>query len=123
MYYIHGRVKTYQKVCHILVRVPIRHEIVERHPLVGQKTTRLQLQMQTVRIDQMQSERAEGDNEEMFYAATQAQAARTAYQDVTAEQHGGSEQTTGSDQLPLAYRDAARQYTVRQHDRESTRQP
>lgn len=95
----------------------------QAEPVLGQKTTRLQLQMQTVRIDQMQSERAEGDNEEMFYAATQAQAARTAYQDVTAEQHGGSEQTTGSDQLPLAYRDAARQYTVRQHDRESTRQP
>lgn len=95
----------------------------EAEPVLGQKTMRLRLQMQTVKIDQTQSDDADGNSEESFYAATQAQAAKTAYENIIAEQIGGSEQTTGSEQLPVAYRDAVRQYTVRQHERESASRP
>ena len=89
----------------------------EAEPVLGRKTMRLQLQMQTVKIDQPETELVDG-NEESFYAATQAQAAKTQYEDIVAEQRGGAEQSTGDARLPLAYRDAARSYTVRQHRRE-----
>ncbi len=91
----------------------------EAEPVLGQKTLRLQLQMQTVTIDQPETDGSDG-SEESFYAATQAQAARTQYQDVVAEQRGGVENSTGAEQLPLAYRDAVKEYTVRQHRRERT---
>ena len=90
----------------------------EAEPVLGQKTMRLQLQMQTVRIDQPETENVDG-SEESFYAATQAQAAKTEYANIVAEQHGGVEQNTGDEQLPLAYRDAVKDYTVRQHRREA----
>ena len=89
----------------------------EAEPVLGQKTLRLQLQMQTVTIDQLETDGNDG-SEESFYAATQAQAARTQYQDVVAEQHSGAENSTGTEQLPIAYRDAVKEYTVRQHRRE-----
>jgi len=78
---------------------------------------RLQLQMQTVKIDQPETELADG-NEETFYAATQAQAANTQYESVVASQRGGAEQSTSDARLPIAYRDAVRTYSVRQHRRE-----
>jgi hypothetical protein len=89
----------------------------EAEPVLGRKTMRLQLQMQTVKIDQAQTELSDG-SEESFYAATQAQAANTQYEDVVARQQGGSEQSTADARLPIAYRDAARAYSVRQHQRE-----
>jgi len=89
----------------------------QAEPVLGRKTMRLQLQMQTVKIDQGQTENADG-SDESFYAATQAQAARSTYEAIVAKQETGIEQSSGNAQLPLAYRDAARRYTVRQHRRE-----
>ena len=89
----------------------------EAQPVLGSKTMRLQLQMQTVKIDQPETELSDG-SEESFYAATQAQAANTQYESIVAEQRGGAEQSIGEDRLPIAYRDAARAYSVRQHRRE-----
>ncbi len=91
----------------------------EAQPVLGAKTMRLQLQMQTVKIDQPDTELSDG-SEESFYAATQAQAANTQYQTIVAEQRGGAEQGIGEERLPIAYRDAARAYSVRQHRREVT---
>ena len=90
----------------------------EAEPVLGRKTMRLQLQMQTVKIDQPETELADG-SEESFYAATQAQAANTQYEAIMAQQRGGAEQSTGDVGVPIAYRDAARSYSVRQHRRES----
>lgn len=90
----------------------------EAESVIGRKTMRLQLQMQTVKIDQPETENVDG-SEESFYAATQAQAAKMQYQDIVAEQRGGVEQNTNGEQLPLAYREAVKEYTVRQHRRES----
>ena len=56
--------------------------------------------------------------EESFYAATQAQAAKTDYETVAAVQIGGAEQVGSDQRLPLAYRDAVKRYTLRQHRRE-----
>jgi len=89
----------------------------QAEPVLGKKTLRLQLQMQTVTVDQPDTENSDG-SEESFYAATQAQAATTQYQEVVAEQRSGVEQSTSAEQLPLAYRDAVKEYTVRQHRRE-----
>lgn len=89
----------------------------EAQPVLGRKTMRLQLQMQTVKIDQPETELADG-NEETFYAATQAQAANTQYESVVASQRGGAEQSTSDARLPIVYRDAVRTYSVRQHRRE-----
>jgi hypothetical protein len=89
----------------------------EAEPVLGKKTLRLQLQMQTVTIDSPDSDDS-GGADESFYAATQAQAARTRYEDVVAEQHTGAEHSSGAGQLPLAYRDAVKEYTARQHRRE-----
>ena len=90
----------------------------EAQPVLGARTMRLQLQMQTVKIDEPDTELSEG-SEESFYAATQAQAANTQYQNIVAEQRGGAEQGIGEERLPIAYRDAARAYSVRQHRRET----
>jgi hypothetical protein len=73
--------------------------------------------MQTVKIDQPETELSDG-SEESFYAATQAQAANTRYEDIVARQRGGAEQSVGEARLPIAYRDAAKSYSVRQHRRE-----
>ena len=89
----------------------------EAEPVLGRKTLRLQLQMQTVTMDQSNADDSDG-KKESFYATTQAQAARTQYEDVVTEQHGGAEHSTGAEQLPLAYREAVKEYTVRQHRRE-----
>ncbi len=89
----------------------------EAQPVLGARTMRLQLQMQTVKIDQPETELSDG-SEESFYAATQAQAANTRYETIVAEQRGGAEQSVGEERLPIAYRDAARVYSVRQHRRE-----
>ena len=89
----------------------------EAEPVLGRKTLRLQLQMQTVKLGQPGADDGDG-NKESFYAATQAQAASTEYEDVVAEQKGGAEHDTSAEQLPLAYRDAVKEYTVRQHQRE-----
>ena len=94
----------------------------EAAPVLGRKTLRLQLQMQTVKIDQPETDSSDG-SEESFYAATQAQAARAQYQDIVAEQHSGVEQSTSDEQLPLAYRDAVKEYSVRQHRREGAERP
>ena len=89
----------------------------EAEPVLGRKTMRLQLQMQTVKIDQPDTEQSDG-SEESFYAATQAQAANTQYEDVMARQQGSAEQTGSAARLPIAYRDAVRAYAARQHRRD-----
>jgi hypothetical protein len=94
----------------------------EAAPVLGGKTLRLQLQMQTVTIDQPQTDSSDG-SDESFYAATQAQAAKAQYQDIVAGQHSGVEQSTSDEQLPLAYRGAVKEYSVRQHRREGAAQP
>lgn len=91
----------------------------EAQPVLGAKTLRLQLKMQTVTIDQKDVDISDG-SEESFYAATQAQAAGTQYEEVVAQQHEGAETDAGAQQLPLAYRDAVKEYTARQHRRERT---
>ena len=40
------------------------------------------------------------------------------YEIVTAVQSGGTEQISGKERLPLAYRDAVKRYTLRQHRRD-----
>jgi hypothetical protein len=89
----------------------------EAEPVFGRKTMRLRMQLQTVKIDSVEPEGGDG-TEESFYAATQAQAAKTEYETVTAAQSGGTEQITGRERLPLAYRDAVKRYTLRQHRRD-----
>lgn len=89
----------------------------EAKPVFGRKTMRLRMQLQTVKIESVEPEDGDG-TEESFYAATQAQAAKTEYETVTAVQSGGTEQITGKERLPLAYRDAVKRYTLRQHRRD-----
>ena len=89
----------------------------EAEPVFGRKTMRLRMQLQTVKIDSVEPEGGDG-TEESFYAATQAQAAKTEYETVTGAQSGGTEQITGRERLPLAYRDAVKRYTLRQHRRD-----
>jgi len=89
----------------------------EAKPVLGRKTVRLRMQLQTVKIDSVEPEDGDG-TEESFYAATQAQAAKTEYEIVTAAQAGGAEQVTGKAGMPLAYRDAVKRYTLRQHRRD-----
>ena len=89
----------------------------QAEPVLGRKTVRLRMQLQTVKIDSTEPEVRDGA-EESFYAATQAQAAKTDYETVTAVQPGGAEQITGKERLPLAYRDAVKRYTLRQHRRD-----
>lgn len=89
----------------------------EAKPVLGRKTVRLRMQLQTVKIDSVDPEDRDG-TEESFYAATQAQAAKTDYEIVTAVQSGGTEQISGKERLPLAYRDAVKRYTLRQHRRD-----
>jgi hypothetical protein len=86
-------------------------------PVPGQKTQRLAVQLQTVKVEQRDDDERNGA-EEAFYAATQAQSSKLEYEAVTARSRRGSEQATGSEHMPLAYRDSARQYTLSQHQRE-----
>ncbi len=89
----------------------------QAEPVLGRKTERLRMQLQTVKIESAETEDRDGA-EESFYAATQAQAAKTEYEIVTAVQSGGAEQIAGNERLPLAYRDAVKRYTLLQHRRD-----
>ncbi len=89
----------------------------QAEPVLGRKTVRLRMQLQTVKIESTEPDVRDGA-EESFYAATQAQAAKTDYETVIAVQTGGAEQITGKKRLPLAYRDAVKRYTLRQHRRD-----
>jgi len=89
----------------------------QAEPVLGRKTMRLRMQLQTVKIESVETEDRDGA-EESFYAATQAQAAKTNYEIVTAAHSGAAEQVTANARLPLAYRDAVTRYTLRQHRRD-----
>ena len=89
-------------------------------PVLGRKTTRLSVQLQSIKMEQMEpDDRDAADGSlESFYAATQAQAAKSEYEKVMAVQTGSIEQTSGKQRLPLAYRDAVKRYTLNQHRRD-----
>ena len=89
----------------------------QAEPVLGSKTVRLRVQMQTVAIESAETEDRDGA-EASFHAATQAQAAKTDYETLAAVQIGGAEQVGSDQRLPLAYRDAVKRYTLRQHRRE-----
>jgi len=86
----------------------------ESEPVLGRKTQRLQAQLHRLKVDSA----PEGDQpgtEESLYAATRAQSAGLRYEAVAARPHGGAEGLASSARTPLAYRDAAKRYTLEQH--------
>jgi hypothetical protein len=89
----------------------------DSEPVLGKKTQRLAVQLQTVKVEQNPDEDPNGA-EDAFYAATQAQASKLEYQAVTAHRRYGAEQSAARDRMPMAYRDAVKQYVLGQHRKE-----
>jgi hypothetical protein len=88
----------------------------EADPVLGKKTHRLAVQLQTVKVEQAADEDRNGA-EDAFYAATQAQASKLDYDAVTAKPRYTAEQSADRERMPLAYREAVKQYMVGQHKR------
>jgi len=79
--------------------------------VMGPHTMRLAAQLKQVKIEGNHPRGSDaGDVADMAYAATRAQQAQSAYQEV--RQHAGyvSESATGGDRVPLAYRGAVKEY-------------
>jgi hypothetical protein len=86
----------------------------EAEPVLGRKTQRLQAQLQRIKVEPSPGEDRSGA-EESLYAATRAQSARAGYQSVAARAHQEAEGRASGERMPLAYRDAAKRYTLEQH--------
>ena len=78
------------------------------------------MQLQAVKVEQSAEEDPNGA-EEAFYAATQAQASKLDYEAVTGRQRYAAEQGAPRERMPLAYRDAVKQYMLGQHAKEKQR--
>jgi len=88
----------------------------ESEPVLGEKTLRLQAQLQRVKVEPTPDEDNRSD-EDALYAATRAQAAKTGYEAVTAGPRPSEETAVSSEAIPLAYRDAVKRYTLEQHSK------
>ena len=91
----------------------------ESEPVLGQKTLRLEAQLQKVKVESDVSEDQPG-SEEALYAQTRAQAAKVGYEAVAAQPRQGAEAVVGGDGTPLAYRDAVKHYMLEQHAKEAS---
>jgi len=89
----------------------------ESDPVLGKKTQRLDVQLQTVKVEQSADDARNGA-EDAFYAATQAQASKLEYENVTARSRQRMEREASGERTPMAYRDAVRQYMLDQHRKE-----
>jgi hypothetical protein len=89
----------------------------EADPVLGKKTRRLAVPLQTIKVEQADDEDRSG-TEDAFYAATQAQASKLDYEAVKPNRRASSEQSVESRRMPMAYRDAVKQYMLEQHRRE-----
>jgi hypothetical protein len=92
----------------------------EGDPVLGRKTQRLDVQLQTVKVEQSADDDRNGA-EDAFYAATQAQASKLEYENVTARSRQRMEHDASGERTPMAYRDAVRQYMLEQHRREGVK--
>jgi len=92
----------------------------EADPVLGKKTQRLAVPLQTIKVEQSDDEDRSGA-EDAFYAATQAQASKLDYESAQASRRASSEQSVDASRMPMAYREAVKQYTLEQHRREKAR--
>ena len=83
-------------------------------PVLGERTERLIAQ-----VEKMSGERNEDskqqETEEEFYAATQRQASQLEYESITAQWRAQREGVVSPGGTPLSYREAVKQYFLRQH--------
>ncbi len=98
----------------------------EGDQVLGRKTERLAVQLRTVRLPRADdAARDDPDDpagtEESFYAATRAQAARTAFASVGAVSRSTAEAAQAGSTAPLEFRDAVKRYTLARHRREPVR--
>lgn len=92
----------------------------ESAPVLGQKTERLEAQLQRVAVESGTGEQSEPADEEALYAQTRAQSARLGYASVTAQPRQGPEAVIAGRSTPLAYRDAVKRYMLEQHEKEAS---
>ena len=91
----------------------------ESEPVLGQKTLRLEAQLQKVKVEAGASEDQPG-GEQALYAQTRAQAARLGYEAVDARPRQGLEAVVSGESTPLAYRDAVKRYMLEQHGKQAS---
>ncbi len=92
----------------------------ESAPVLGQKTERLEAQLQRVAVESGAGEQGDPADEEALYAQTRAQSARLGYASATAQPRQGLEAVVAGQSTPLAYRDAVKRYMLEQHEREGS---
>jgi hypothetical protein len=96
---------------------------IEGDSVLGTKTQRLEVQLRAVKMpDSNPDEQAESDRkgtEEATYAATRAQAARTALQTVPAASFSASEAELDEQRSPLEFREAVKRYSLARHRRDA----
>ena len=91
----------------------------ESEAVLGQKTLRLEAQLQKIKVESDAGEDQPG-GEEALYAQTRAQAAKLGYEAVAARPRQGAEAVVGGEGTPLAYRDAVKHYMLEQHAKEAS---
>jgi len=95
---------------------------IDSDPVLGQKTLRLEAQLQKVKVESAATE-DQPAGEEALYAQTRAQTARIGYEAVSAQSRGSSEALTAGEDTPLVYRNAVKRYMLEQHAKEASRPP
>jgi hypothetical protein len=85
-------------------------------PLEGPKTTRLQAQIQRVRVDGQGADSANERAEEHLYAATRTQRSRIDYQAAASQSRQTQEAATTGVRVPLAHRDLVKDYFLNLRD-------
>ncbi len=86
----------------------------DSEPVLGDKTVRLDAQLQKVKVEASPDEDQPGA-EDALYAATRAQAAGLGYEAVAARPRQAAEEAVSGERTPLTYRDAVKHYTLGQH--------
>jgi hypothetical protein len=86
-------------------------------PVLGQRTPRLEAQLQRVRVERGDA-RDDAGTTEASYAPTQSQTSTLTYQSVEARQRASNEDAVRTEQTPLAYRAAVKTYFLTEHGKE-----
>jgi len=91
--------------------------------VLGQRTQRLQTQLQQVRVEREEAPAESDGKEDERFVLTQWESAQREYVGVEAVARRGSETRVGQAETPLAWRDAVRRYSLSQHEGDAAQRP
>ncbi len=91
--------------------------------VLGQRTQRLQMQLQQVRVEREEAPAESDGKEDERFVLTQWESAQRDYVGIEARARQGAETRSGHAETPLAWRDAVRRYSLSQHQHDAAQRP